>query len=417
MIRKLFFFAMFPILLFGCNADPRESEDGGTEPEDIVLHESAKQPQNNSKVSVNLFVENSGSMSGYISLGNEFDRVISSLMTQVDISDFASEQSRLFYINSDVFLQKDVSLQSFIKNLTVHNANTYKGDLSETSFTKLFDLVLKNTKDNAVSIFVSDCIFSVGNNDASQYIGSEKDGVTQRFAQELKKRNLAIKVIRYNSSFKGKFFGHKDALKKDLNGDNRPFFVWIIGDLRLMNRFDKAINWERIDYKGQLDEYAFVRSNSKGLNYFVDQPSSGRREDNHTLSKAKLDNGKYSFRVHADLSNCALLGDSYILNPNNYQVSNNQYKIAKIEKRSVANTSHVFTLTTYEKVVPSTISVSLQNKQLPEWVSKYNINPKDSDKIFVELQKTYGLKAIMDGVYTAFFPKTKAYATFSVKIK
>lgn len=416
MIRKLFFFAMFPILLFGCNADPRESEDGGTEPEDIVLHESAKQPQNNSKVSVNLFVENSGSMFGYISLGNEFDRVISSLMTQVETSDFASEQSRLYYINSEVFLQKDVLINDFIKNLTVHNANTYKGDLSETSFTKLFDLVLKNTKDNAVSIFVSDCIFSVGSNDASQYIGSEKDGLTLRFASELKKRNLAIKVIRYYSSFQGTFYNHQDKAKY-LKGDKRPFFVWIIGDSRVMNRFDKAINWERVDYQGRVDEYAFVRSNSKGLNYFVDQPSSGRREDNHTLSKAKLDNGKYSFRVHADLSDCALLGDSYILDPNNYQVSNNQYKLTKIEKRSVANTTHVFTLTTTEKIVPSAISVSLQNKQLPEWVSKYNINPKDSDKIFVELQKTYGLKAIMDGVYMAFFPKAKAYATFSVKIK
>jgi len=139
---------------------------------------------------VNVYVENSGSMFGYISTGNDFDRSISSLLTSITVSDY-SDSINLFYINSKVFKQ-NVNISNFIRNTNNHNAANWPGDLTRTDMCTLFDMVTLSVNKNAISIFVSDCIFSPGNEVATKFLGAEKDCITLTINQKLESQDLAF---------------------------------------------------------------------------------------------------------------------------------------------------------------------------------------------------------------------------------
>ena len=84
---------------------------------EIVLNTPIK-PVDNEVIkpqAVNVYIENSGSMDGYVKGVTEFEQAVYNYLTDIKISQF-SDSLNLFYINSDIIPQgSDIS--DFIKNL------------------------------------------------------------------------------------------------------------------------------------------------------------------------------------------------------------------------------------------------------------------------------------------------------------
>src|SRR5690554_3564976 len=112
-MNKAFIF-LFSALMFliGCRNE-RDSKNKNTSMKDSVAVTLVEQSP---KPIVNVYIENSGSMFGYVTDGNDFDRSLSSLLTQMTVSGY-TDSLNMHYINSEIFY-RDVKISTFIKEIT-----------------------------------------------------------------------------------------------------------------------------------------------------------------------------------------------------------------------------------------------------------------------------------------------------------
>lgn len=349
---------------------------------------------------VNVYVENSGSMFGYISTGNDFDRSISSLLTSVKVSGY-SDSINLYYINSRTFKQ-NVDIPTFIRRTNLHNAQTWPGNLGRTDLCALFDTVTSNVKDNTISIFVSDCIFSPGRGVvASRYIGAEKDCITLTINQKLRSHNLAFVVYRLLSEFRGEYFDCQDNVTRINN--QRPYFIWIIGKREHIAAFKQKIPTNKIE--GQLqNSYTIFKSESNNSFAVQLNPKIGSfdRTNPTTIKKTKRDNnsGKFMFSVGVDFSSL-LVDETYLTNPKNFKLNNPNYSI-EIIKKQMGNHTHLIRVTTTANIIsPTRLTIQLKNN-IPDWVEEFSDETCTNINSNGMMQKTYGLKQIVNGIYAAY---------------
>lgn len=362
---------------------------------------------------VNVYVENSGSMFGYIRNGNDFDRSISSLYTSIKVSDF-SDSINLFYINSRTF-KENADISTFIRNTNIHNTTNWPGDLTRTDMCTLFDMVTSAVNNNVISIFVSDCIFSPGNEDANKYIGAQKDCITLMINQKLKRLNMAFVIHRLLSSFQGNYFDCEDR-PTQINGV-RPFYIWVVGSREIIAEFNQKVSKDKIE--GQLkNSFTIFKSDSK-TSYAVQLgPKIGdfERTSPTSIKKTKKDNdsGRFMFSVAVDFS-ALLVDDSYLIKPHNYFISNPNYSI-EILKKPMGKHTHLIKINSTAKIIsPTKLTIQLKNI-IPKWVDEFSDESCANIKSEGMMQKTYGLKQIVQGVYAAYNYEDDVLAEISINI-
>ena len=363
---------------------------------------------------VNIYVENSVSMFGYISTGNDFDRSISSLLTNIRVSDYA-DSINLFYINSKTFKQ-NVDIPTFIKGINIHNAQTWPGNLGRTDLCALIDTVTSNVKDNTISIFVSDCIFSPGRGVyASRYIGAEKDCITLTINQKLRSHNLAFVVYRLLSEFRGEYFDCQDNVTRINN--QRPYFIWIIGKREHIAAFKQKIPTNRIE--GQLQNSYTIFKSDSNVSYAVQlNPKIGsfNRINPTTINRTRRDNnsGKFMFSVGVDFSSL-LVDETYLTNPKNFKLSNPNYSI-EIIKRRMGNHTHLVRVTTTANIIsPTRLMIQLKNN-IPDWIDEFSDETCTNINSNGMMQKTFGLKQIVHGIYAAYNYKDDILSEITINI-
>lgn len=387
---------VFILFLPACGNNTKKGGTRSSAPDSDSYQERVSE----TKPTVNVLVENSGSMFGYISSGNDFDRSLSSLLTGIKVSEY-SDSISLHYINSKTFRQ-NVDIPTFIKNTNIHNAQTWPGNLTRTDMCVLFDTVTSYVNKNTISIFVSDCIFSPGPGvNAQNYIGAEKDCITLTINQKLKNQNLAFIVYRLISDFRGNYFDCQD--NPTFIDNQRPYFIWIIGTKENIAAFKQKISTSKIE--GQLQNSYTIFKSEINNSYAVQQnPKIGsfERITPKTIKRTRKDNGskKFMFSVGVDFSSL-LVDETYLTNPGNYKISNPNYSI-EIIKRQIGNHTHLIKITTTANIIsPTKLTIQLKNK-IPDWVDKFsdesctNINDEGM------MQKTFGLNQIIQGIYAAY---------------
>lgn len=349
---------------------------------------------------VNVYIENSGSMFGYIRDGNQFDRSISSLLTQITISDY-TDSINLFYINSKTFKQ-NMDIPTFIKNINIHKAHTWPGNLERTDICALLDTVTNSINDSIISIFVSDCIFSPGRGvSASNYIGAEMDCITLAINHKLRSQNLAFIVYRLLSKFRGNYFDCQDNAIP-IN-DQRPYFIWIIGTNKNIAVFKQVIPTSKIE--GQLqNSYTIFKSEINNPYAVQLNPRIGsfERTNQNTIRRTRKnkDSDKFMFSVGVDYSSL-LVDETYLTNPENYDISNPNYRIEIIKKQMGGHT-HLIRITTTAKIIsPTKLTIRLKNK-VPTWVDQFSDESCTDINSEGMMQKTFGLKQIIHGIYKAY---------------
>lgn len=249
------FGASLLLLLSACGSNGAKSNDNSSttatetisnqSPEQTIVQAVKSVPEN-----AVLYLDCSHSMKGYINTATDprFNNVISALLY------WLPTKAHLF----DTKEQPEISRDEFINRI-----NTRKISWSdESDLTKMIESMVKKVNDGSVGIsyLITDGIMSGSNQEVRESVDRSfniirRGTLTERVADVVSACNddVAILLIKYTSSFTGKYYCYTNIDQVDLKESQRPFYVVAIGNRKLVK--------ELVD-KTQKEE---LLSNNQGL--------------------------------------------------------------------------------------------------------------------------------------------------------
>lgn len=366
---------------------------------------------------VNVYLETSGSMNGYVNGGTSiFQQVVKEYLSGINNADFASAVN-YYYINSQI-IPKGNDLSQYISNLTPQSFAS-QGNTATTDIGGLFKKIMEATDNNTISIFISDCIISPGrSNDPATYARGQMTDVRDAIVGYINKyQDLACLVYQFDSNFRGTYYDYLNTPHRNIDMQ-RPFYIWVFGhtlhvaSLKLGYVPDSdfkiaPIRNQWIIFNTPLaelqDENKYGVLLSTGAN-------NGRyvRNSATTVSNVQPFNNFYRFSFGAQLKMAqALMGDEYVCDVDNYKViidrerAENFY--GSIEKNLAATSpyTHIFRVDSDKKFSRGTTFNMAFLPMIPKWA--YSISDNDDRTFYGENDnKTYGIINIFNGVYSGF---------------
>jgi len=402
------FFAIVILFLTSCNGTRRQEKPHP--PIGVPLIEEILP-----KPTINVYIENSGSMDGYVKGATEFKSTVFNYLSDIKISKTA-DSLNLNYINSKVIPQGTVSeeldvLRDFIEKL---NPSTFKmkgGNRRTSDIADVIKAVLQKTDGHTISLLISDGIFSPGKGkDAEQYLDTQEIGIKNSFAAFLEKeKNAAVIVYQLSSNFNGTYFNKVDD-KMPIN-EQRPFYIYVIGDAKLISNLRNKVPDSK--FKGTGIQNAFISIAGNQEVKFNLNPSVGkyrRTRTPKTIEKLEKDrSGKICFAVNVDFSKL-LLDDAYLTNSENYE-NNSNYMLEIKPNAKLGYTHTLYFSASDNKVHKGVVSVKLKAK-FPDWIEKVN----DTDGSVAVSGKTYGIKYQLSGIFDAFTFTNNDYTEIKINV-
>ena len=429
-MKRLILSAACALSLASCGGPP-------TGPNQKLGNESSQTEVKLPAPTIKVFVENSGSMDGYVKGATDFENAVYSYLSDVQHADLGTRIDSLAtknilvlnYINSEVLQQKP-DVREFIEALEPADFKMKGGKRGTSDMSNILDTIISQTDDDEVSIFVSDCIFSPGKkykakDNADEYIVAQQIGIKNHIVEKLAKNpNFSIVVMRLTSQFNGIYYNKFDD-RQPINND-RPFFMWLMGDKSFLNTILKKVELNQIKGKGVQNIFMISRPLTAIL-YNISLPQSGNgkyeiaKSEQYAIKNAKTDgrggNSRFQVGISVNFSNI-LLPDEYLMNPDNYVVSNKAYglEITKYSGPRQDLYTHTIKLNLLQPVLSKgTVKISLKNT-LPQWIndctdeSGLDINAPGA------MEKTYGLSYLLGGVYDAYASDGQ-YGSITINIK
>lgn len=384
------------------------------------------------KFNINVFLENSASIDGYVGENSSFKTTIFKLLT--DLKNFSSADSlNLNYINTKPIPIKLAAsrddIDDFYKRLNPSDFKSAGGTRASTDIEKMLKLLLDKSNSKNLSVFISDCVFSPGKNDAKKFLDGQYASIYNDFTNAIKSNpDLSIIILQCTAKFEGTYYDYFDAEHKNISTD-RPYYIWFIGTSKqieslvtykifelIKNGYSNKLVIQaikdasqpnfKIQYKPRIGEF-----DSKSL---ADGIIAGA-----SISKDSKTKGVFGFNVAVNFSS-SLQDENYFLDTTNYDLSDKKYslKVEAITDKTdpaLSGFTHVLKLQTNE-LIYETLRIDIIGKA-PSWV--YTSTSYDDTKIEnddLEKQKTFGLKYLVDGVCDAFYPRSNSNTVSSISI-
>lgn len=350
---------------------------------------------------VDFYLENSGSMDGYVADKTEFPDHLKNVLYAID-----NGEMNLYYANK-LILKINKTPKDFFAELNPTSFKKEGGNRASTDIAELLDSILSRHNKKNITVIASDFIFSPGKDkDAENYLKDQRIEVKRVTNRVLKKhKNISIMVYRFISSFNGNYYNKIDS--KSYITHSRPFFIWIIGDKEYLRDVKRKFEKENIDFKNST---YFSLEDENNIEWRVIAGKNMRITPGNKHSIENLEKDPHTnlckFKIEAKLP--LLLDESYILDTSNY-ICDKGYTVSKVSKVDEdIYRIDIQSPKAYKKIT----SVSLKNNT-PSWVSTYN--DTDGDDITQTYDKTYGLEYLLGGVKDAFDQDN--YAIFKIQIK
>lgn len=249
------FGASLCLLLSACGSNGTKSnDDSSTTATDTISNQSTEQiivqPVKSVPENAVLYLDCSHSMKGYINTATDdkFKNVISSLLY------WKPTKAYLF----DTKEQPEISCDEFINLINTRRVSW----ADESDLTKMIGSMVKKINDGSVGIsyLITDGIMSGSNQEVRESVDrsfniTSRGTLTARIADAVSacKDDVAILLIKYTSSFTGKYYCYTNVDQVDFKENQRPFYVVAIGNRKLVK--------ELVD-KTQKEE---LLSNNQGL--------------------------------------------------------------------------------------------------------------------------------------------------------
>ena len=364
----------------------------------VVSWNSSTIEKTEDNFSLKVYVENSGSMNGYMCDGSELKDAVYGYISALDSH---ADTTSLFYINSKVISYKK-NLQSFIRDLNPISFQQAGGSIAHSDISEMFTNILANMKKDDVSFFISDCILDVPNGDAMKFFHNKKIELRNAIVKGLRiNENLAIEILRLESTFNGRYFYTHGSV--NLNNVKRPYFIWIIGDKSKLATIKSKVPFSEIEHGYQ---NLFSWSTPSVVKFEICN-KQGRVFNKLPLRNTESD-GKYHFFIKTNLKNT--LQDSAVpCNLKYYKKHNPFLTIESVSAISENETdyTHIMDISLSAKYKPSSESITFYAPVLPSWVEKFN-----DDKglnIQSNMDKTTGIKYLIEGISDAYKNKNELF--------
>ena len=205
-----------------------------------------KIPPPEKKISkINFFMENSGSMAGYVQGATEFRNNIPNLLVEVDGKIDSGLPKLNTYFIADSLVPFNGTTQEFINTIAVRSPAYGKS----SQMHKIFKMIADKTDSNDISMFVSDCILSYPDEEikkkpeinAENAAGELKSTITNAFLDLQRKNNICASLYGFNSGFNGYYYTYQNKPIKLAGNIPRPYYIWVIGNRDLLIRFNKQL--------------------------------------------------------------------------------------------------------------------------------------------------------------------------------
>lgn len=394
--RKFGLIFCFLIPFWGCSGpqikktgEASTVDSGEVELQDIVTSTAVI------KHRINVYVENSGSMKGYVKGVTDFESFIYDYLMKVDL-DFNSNELELNYINSKIEPQ-NLRLKEFIKNI---EPNAFNGGSSDIA--SMIDMILSKTRDNDISIFISDCIFSPGKGkSAEDYLNMQKTEIEYSMSKYLKRcPNAGVLMYQLTSFYDGYYYNCED--KPKAIKEKRPYYIWVFGDSKSISKLRSAVPEEK--FSMNVDHIFTMTKGGLETNYAIKRNSGdfevSREDPKYTIKNLakNVRDKKATFSINVDFSNM-LIEKDYLLDLDNYDLQFGKYQIVSVEGSKIEGYTHTIKVST-DFVSTGTLSIKLKKQEIPQWLQeKYT---EECDISSSTMSRTYGLQYLVDGMRNAF---------------
>ena len=400
----------------GCPPVPAPANSGNIGAEPVMNVPDAK-------CVYNIYVENSGSMDGYVKGKTEFEQSVYSYLSDIKISDICSEMN-LYYINSKMHKQPS-DVADFIEKLEPNTFKAKGGNRKTTDLSNIIGDILDSHGRDTVSILVSDFVFSPGSGvNADEYLLNQQIGIKNHFAYKLKSNpNLAMMLYQLSSKFEGRYYDRNNT-PYNIN-HQRPFYMLIIGDSYNLIKLSHEISKDKIKGSGVINSYSLSKAVSNAGYGVLAMPKIGSFNPDPaapltSIKGAKIDrrspNAKFMVSIGVDFSKL-LLDDDYLMDPSNYEISNKSFTISVDKAKNNTKYTHIVKLSLNPQMAnlyKGPLTIQLLKK--PSTWSETVTNPDDVGVQNITTDKTYGFKYLVGGIYDSY-SSDKAYAKFNINIK
>lgn len=339
-------------------------------------------PLKQDKFKVNFYVENSGSMNGYMCPGSEFKNVVHYYANELE--DLA-DTTNLYFINSQIIPYRG-DIDDYTLNMSPTTFNHYGGITSSSSIDKMLSLVVNNIDNNTVSVFISDCILAVPYGQADKYFSMAKDNVKKVFVNALRShKDLKVEILSLKSQFNGVYYQYGKAPRQISH--QRPYYIWIVGPQNIIGQINKKI--DKTQMVGLKDEVGFSTCSRIPFTVVNEHGVTGTA----TSVQSRVKGRKARFMLRADLSSC-LQSEAVMSDPNSYK-TDPKVVIDEIRKTADSEYTHEMSLSIFDNAHLEE-RIMFKPRPLPSWVSAIN------DMAGQDLSKTAGIKYIISGVADAY---------------
>lgn len=359
-----------------------------------IKHKTNSESTKTSYPTVNVYIDNSGSMKGFVNGVSEFRDLIHQYITNDIKGSGITTNVNTFFINNTL------TSCSIPNSLNSQNLNKPNTDIA-----KLLEVILKKTGKDTISIFISDCIFSPSKVNPDHYLGQQQILIQNTFNTYKNRLNdVAIIVYQLDANFN--------------NMGKVPYYIWLIGETNQLTNFQNNVPQPKFDKQSVKNVFSSI-AETKTVSFAIIR-NSGNFDLDKTYPKTTLINWKKEskghnqdfakFSINVDFSGL-LLDENYLMNPKNYNYDPD-FNLS-IKKTNSPNLGYTHSLNILsKKVKKGPISIQLK-KQISKWVEESNQNQSSTTLP----GKTYGIKYQIHGVYNAFSNQNKLYTEININIK
>ena len=346
---------------------------------------------NNFKLEV--FIENSGSMDGYMCTGSELKDAVYSYASS--LSSYA-DTTKLNYINSQIIPYRN-DMKSFIRDLTPQKFKAAGGNRSNSDIAAMFENILKQTDDNTISIFISDCILDVSNGDAKDFFENRSIDIRNAFTKHLNKHtDLGVEIFCLESTFEGRYYYSTGS--ELLEKVKRPYYMWVIGNKNILAHLNQKVPPIKEVKHGIKNYFAF---STNSIIPFEITNTKGVAKGKQCIPTKNSD-GDYEFLIKTNLRS-TLQGTDVLSDPSNYETITSGImvnRVTEVPNSSSSTFTHIVNVIITNTTKSYAERITLKPLYAPSWLEEAN---DDSGKdIRNNINKTTGIKYLVQGVADAY---------------
>lgn len=380
---------------------------------------------------INVYLENSGSMFGYVNGDTEYKDALTELLVQLGEL-YGKKKIHLNFVNTGIYpLEFEGNVAQYPQSL---NPSVFRnfGDVSNSNLNDIFRQILENSTDNTVSILVSDLIYSVSGEDTSGKLEIQKSLTKDAFQGN---KDVATVLLQMTSKFNGDYYT-KQPSKIKLSNKQRPYYILATSTTGNVNYFNKNIDLKKC--KGYQNKFVITPENySQGIYYSVvttAKSTSGFRPTREfsdassikgieDIEVNKRNGDKFSFTIAINMANIPV-EEEFIKNTENYAIDGYSISIADYNEKllkpnslqminkSGVTPTHLITLTA-TTAKHQDVTLLLKRKML-KWV--YECSTTDDTTIDKLGGKTFGFNYLVEGINEAL-PKEISDNYFDIQVK